>query len=392
VALTRSFGEHALLPVLVCNERVRGTLAVSRWLSMAGVEGAVIGQWLGRAAPTSDTVDWLVVVLSSRGTDRPAGLRWLASERLGDARLLCAYQRWAIERANNANGMPTTTGPFGQVDWLHEVSSWVEEKTEAPVRGIVTYKATPSEAVLRFNTSQGEVFFKGLSLDRASEAHLTSALASICPESFAQTVALETRTDGTVWWLARACPGVSLAAVATPENVARVAAAYTGIQERITLSGLNAISSCCPVLDVEEATSCISELTGASDAAKDIRDRCCARLQSACEAVSSPRVRRRWIALDLAPGNILLDCDDVRFIDLDDSFIGPAPLALATLSRRLKTNLGLGSFDVIATALEAWLGWRKVAGMTARGEVEGVLDLARDRLTRSLLRELMSVN
>jgi hypothetical protein len=386
-ALARSFEARSLLPMIVCDERMRGSMAASRWLSTSGINGTVIGQWLGRAGRSGDTVDWLVVVSSSGGDAAPTGLRW-QSLKMGDSIWMCDYQRWAIERTGVVAGSPATTGPFGNVDWLKAVTSWVEAETAAAVRDVVPYKTTSYEVVLRLSTCHGDVFFKGLSSARASEAHLTSALGAICPAHFAQTLALDVRPDGTAWWLTGACPGASLSSTPTPESVARVATAYTAVQKHIAACGLSRISPWCPVLEIEEPMSCIGELIGA----KDIAHRCRDRLQSACEAMSDPRIDISWIPLDIAPSNILLHGDAVRFIDLDESFMGPAPLALAMLARRLGANRGRGPCEVIASVLEAWLGWRRVRAMTAREEVVGVPDIARHRLATRLVAELTAIN
>ena len=58
-----------------------------------------------------------------------------------------------------------------------------------------------------------------------------------------------------------------------------------------------------------------------------------------CARVTSADVPATWIPMDLDPTNILIDDDDrVRFIDVDDSFLGPAPLAVATLALRWRLD------------------------------------------------------
>jgi hypothetical protein len=111
---------------------------------------------------------------------------------------------------------------------------------------------------------------------------------------------------------------------------------------------------------------------------------------------------------DLDPRNVLLSADgDVRFIDLDDSVFGPAPIAVATFTRRLK---GVGAawapelyrvyerawtpplsiadrwpaFELVSTLVECFLDWERVRRKTARGEVFDVLDSARRRIARRL--------
>src|SRR4051812_3215820 len=60
-------------------------------------------------------------------------------------------------------------------------------------------------------------------------------------------------------------------------------------------------------------------------------------IDRAVEDVLAAGLPDRWIPLDLDPANVLLDDDgNVAFIDLDDSYIGPAPLAIASFARRIR--------------------------------------------------------
>src|SRR5262249_8813198 len=82
-ALATWHGSHWLLPILQTTERARAADVVRKWLSQLGLAGDVVGQWIGRAAPRSGGVDWLLVVRAapSDNSARFANLRWAA---LGD--------------------------------------------------------------------------------------------------------------------------------------------------------------------------------------------------------------------------------------------------------------------------------------------------------------------
>jgi hypothetical protein len=93
----------------------------------------------------------------------------------------------------------------------------------------------------------------------------------------------------------------------------------------------------------------------------------------------------------------------VRFIDLDDSFAGPAPLAMINWSQRSGgaesaykayerswtpslRGTDWPAFELAAMVLTAWLGWNRLKTNVTRGEVFGLLDLAAEQ-TRHRLRQ-----
>jgi hypothetical protein len=307
--------------------------------------------------------------------------------------------------------------------WLEEVKTWVGEVV-GPRNGqpIVPYRTTPHEVVLRFSTSCGNVYFKGLSSDRAREVQTTSALAELMPDSFARTLRLEMRPDGVAWWLTEECPGIALAHVANARNwrscerARQVVVACAQVQCRVNERFGGGASLGISTLDLSMPAEWGKALIE-HDADLEDADLYCAALQQACQAASVAEVPQSWIPLDLDPSNVLLDDDGVRFIDLDDSYIGPAPLALSTFQRRLVRHLGglcdgersndalrvayeqawspslpMGdswrAFEIVSTLIEGYLGWTLLVKNTERGVVHGALDLGRARAARRLVRAL----
>jgi hypothetical protein len=109
--------------------------------------------------------------------------------------------------------------------------------------------------------------------------------------------------------------------------------------------------------------------------------------------------------MDLDPLNLIVADDGVvRFIDVDDSFRGPAPLAMAAFAGRARveipsayldewgpgvTGVEWDHFIVAARAVAAWLGWRRVLRNLERGELfadERTLQQIRERLARRFYR------
>ena len=391
-ALAATCGSRWLLPVLTCGERTRAGPLAARWCAERDVTGDVAGQWLGRV--TSDAIDWLVVVAAAPDTIvSDASLEWRSLDALMSHPPVLEYQQWALGRTLAHGGLPSVEGPFGNLWWPDQVRAWIGAAVGSRLTSSTPYRAGAHEIVLGADCAPGRVYFKGLVGERATEARLTQSLAAIAPDSFARTLALDQRADGTVWWLTAACAGRS------GDDAHRTAETLARIQERILTTGAPLELA---ALDLLAAAGWACELLGESPSGDVVR-RHCARVVSAAMPAT-------WIPMDLDPTNVLVDDDDrVRFIDVDDSFWGPAPLAMATLAARTLpsargarpsdlaiyrtwetawsaplTGLDWAAFETAATVVQTWLGWRRLERHIARGEVYVDGDLAAERVCRRL--------
>ena len=386
-ALATTFRGKWLLPVVTCTERARSAPLVARWLVERDLRGDVAGQWLGRV--TENAMDWLVAIAATYGSAiADPAFQWRPLDTLEATAAVVEYQQWAIARAVRHGELPVVSGPFGNLSWPDRARAWIASVTGSAVESLTPYRVSAHEVVVGAGCANGRVYCKGLTRERAAEARLTRILAAIEPESFARTLALEDRDDGSVWWLTAACNGRS------GENLNRVAAALARIQQRVLAGG---VSREVPRLDLEAAARWASELVGES--------RCADAVGRRCAQVMRADVPASWIPMDLDPTNVLVDGDNrVRFIDVDDSFLGPAPLAMATLATRCDDKslcrtyerswspalVGLDwiAFETAATVVQSWLGWRRLERHIARGEVvvdrEFAAARTRDRLVKAI--------
>ena len=406
-------GRHWLLPILRCDERARATCSISRWMAEQGVAADVIGQWLGRLSPDGNSIEWLVVVRASREASAQSPLCWAALESLQSSPPVVQYQSWAVERVTSGPTLPSVPGPFGTLTWMDDVCTWACGALATTSIGAVTpLRACAHEAVLALRTDRGPVYFKGLAPERGLEARTTDALSCLEPESFARTLATETRPDGSMWWLTAACPGQSLNEDLTGERAGLVAAACARIQQRVGTDSQAA--GMLPHIDIASAVEWALELLKWAGP-RDTGNVSGKAIEAARDEVTRAGVPLSWIAMDLDPGNVLVDHDGgVRFIDLDDSFLGPAPLALATFARRIAraagmkpgpmyreyerawspalTGIGWAGFEIVSAVLEAHLGWKRVVLNTERGEVSGVLEVARSTVAQRLARDVSAAH
>jgi hypothetical protein len=384
-ALAAHFGSRWLLPVLACGERVRADRHALRWVGGRGIQADVTGQWLGRVR--ADATDWLMVLAVTHDASRAdPQLSWTTLDTLRSGGALLDYQGWAVHQSLERAPLPSVPGPFGRIGWTAEVRAWIAEVTGSPCACLVPFRTSAHEVVLGAHVDRGPVYFKGLMPERAGEARLTRTLAAFEPSHFARTLALEERAEGTAWWLTAGCPG-------RPAVDGRhVARALARVQRRVMSSG--PVQRELPPLDLKQIFDWAASFVG--------DDRLAPAIEVHADALAHANVPASWIPMDLDPVNVLQDLGgEVRFIDLDDSFFGPAPLAMALFGRRMRTaslyrtyeqawspplsGVDWPGFERAVTVVEAWLGWRRVARHTRRGEVHGALDIAAARIRGCLL-------
>jgi hypothetical protein len=388
-ALAARYGSRWLLPVITSREMVRAAPLVARWCAERGVASDVAGQWLGRVG--HGVTDWLLAIPARAGCPGLGeSLEWTPVDALPSSASVLDYQTWALARSLNGSTLPSVAGPFGNLEWPAAVRAWIVNSGGSALSAWTPYRVGAHEVVLGAETPAGRLYFKGLAADRGGEAMLTQALAAMAPDSFARTIALESRADGSVWWLAAECPGL-------PRRDAHLVGMALAAIQRMTATAQGSLAL--PVLDLDTAGKWASDLMADSAIGETIRRTC-------AEAIRAD-VPQTWIPMDLDPTNVLVDDDGVvRFIDVDDSFFGPAPLAMATFAQRFGdaavysayeqswcqplTGLEWRGFETVARVVQAWLGWSRLTRNIERGEVYASLDLVsaliRDRLARTIYR------
>lgn len=386
-ALAAHVGSRWLLPILTCGEHVRADPLAVRWARDRGLECDVVGQWLGRVSKRR--MDWLMVlsVAGTRDARHPL-LAWTPLDTFRPTSAVDDYQRWAIAASRRRSALPNVAGPFGRFAWTDDVRQWIARHAGTAVSGLDPLRSSPREVVRRARTGRGDVYFKGIARERACEARLTIQLAALAPDRFAETVALDEQQNGSVWWLTAGCPGGP--AVLN----ARIAGLVAAIQR--SSEGACSIERELPSLDIDAA---LAWAAGAVAGEPRVVD----SIENALGSVIRSTVPRAWTPLDLHPTNVLMDEDDaVRFIDLDDSFLAPAPLAMAAVVSRAGDrslyeayerswtprlgDLDWRAFERTAAIIELWLGWRRLLRKAGRGEIAGAVGPAALRVRERLRR------
>jgi hypothetical protein len=385
--LAQTIDGRWLLPAVACSERARATLLAATWLSGRHLIGHAVGQWLGRVTSDGRSIDWLLVIrLAPESQKAPLPLSWVPFERLRDGRAVLGYQQWAISAAvRDAIGV---SGPFGSFAWTDDVESWVSAAGGIDAKRDVCFRASAHEVVLGLRSGSRYVYFKGLAADGADEARALAAASLELPASFPETLAIETRQDGSLWWLMAECPGVPMTRACTPRDCIRVAADVGRIQRQVFDRGILGTT---PALDIPAVVSEGKQLVARAGLPAAPR-----ALDDALDRVAS--LVAGWTPLDLDPLNVFLDEAQVRYIDLDVR-LAPAPLALSIFGRRVIPRLGADAppdllaemrrayesewhatipwdaVDLVGHVVEMVSGWRRMMRNVERGEVTGATDV-----------------
>jgi hypothetical protein len=373
--LAGHYGTRWLLPSIRCDERLRAGPAIARWCADRCICGDVAGQWLGRAG--THAIDWLVPILTRQPlSSAEASLAWTPLDALAGGKSVLDYQTWALARSLERSIVPAVPGPFGNLDWPDRVRTWLRNSLGLTVAGWTAYRTSAQEVVLGVDTPSGRIYFKGLTGNRATEALVTRRFSEAAPESFARTIALEPRSDGTTWWVTAECRGRAA------NDLTAVATALARLQHYVLPLAQD------PAL--LEKADLVAACEWAGEAHRPI-DRA---------------IPGSWIPMDLDPTNVLIDGDRVQFIDLDDSFFGPAPLAMAAFALRgdgVRTAAYAAyerswppslaavewrHLEKAAVVFQAWRGWVRVMRNVERGELDADLDRVRTSIRAGLTRHL----
>jgi hypothetical protein len=382
-ALSSCHATRWLLPVLTCSERRRAAPAAVAWAAAQGICCNVAGQWLGRVA--ADATDWLIVAVAASSRLRQSALQWTPLSVLSPLGAMLDYQGWAIAATLQGSSLPSVPGPFGNVSWPDEVAQWIRASAGAPVLTMTPYRVAPHEIVIGAETARRRVYFKGLADERAGEVRLTRLLAETAPGSFPRTIAAEERPNGCTWWLAAECRGK------TGADVRRIAPALARVQRRVMASA--PVIGELPAVQLDEAVRWAAGFAG--------DESCAAAIARAADRAAGAHLPQTWIPLDLHPTNVVVgEGANVYFIDLDESYLGPAPLAMAALARWGRdpsiypayeeswspalTGVDWPAFEAMSATLATWRGWLRFERCARRGEVHGALDVVASRIRERL--------
>lgn len=327
-----------LLPIVTAEPRARAARVLSRFIEQRQLRATLVCVTGGIVDAQSAGIDWLAIA-DRADSDLPCpplqevALRdLLRSTALisVQARLLRSYGRLSARSASSASeGWLALT-----LDWLR---SQLPDDDGGSTLEAIPHRAELLSATWEFRRRAAPALFLKWRHDGSfAEAALTETLRAFDRSCAPRTVAVD-RANGR--WLTEAVPGSPLAQQLSTTTVARVAAAVARLQMAFASGGAPHAASLPTVagsladlpLEGDRILQC---LPGWPDA-PEIRD---ARreIRGAAAALRDLRLPDTWIHTDLVPENVFVDGERVSFIDFDDFWIGPAPVAMEFLFAGLR--------------------------------------------------------
>jgi Ser/Thr protein kinase RdoA (MazF antagonist) len=192
------------------------------------------------------------------------------------------------------------------------------------------YRASPWRTVIRFDTTGEPVFFKSTTERPFRDACVGRVLFEYMPRHFSRTLAFDEERG---WCLSSAAPGRSLADHLTVDRVRSAMEAIASNQ--IAMTGrvhlLERAGAPYPsVMDLVENT--IGQLACCTDLIAPVEwDQIATEARQAYWTLRKLELPVAWIHGDLAGDNIFMSGENAFFIDLNESWIGPAPIAAIDL-------------------------------------------------------------
>jgi hypothetical protein len=290
----------------------------------------------------------------------PEGLMWRSISSLTSSGALLPIQHEMLTLCLARLRCPTE--PFDACDHLHAITSWVT--TQLNARGLeivgapVRYRATRSDSVIEFETTAGRAYFKGGAWRWQDEVRLAQALAQCAPEHVPYTIAADPER---CWWLTLNTDGQSLdLRTADDDLLVQVVELIASLQQKVLDEPhvLQVLSDrpltarrlreawdtlCAMAMATTTARSATTSSRADADqdadaditqAQIDLVHSCVADTCDVLEAASLPPT---WIHSDLwSPNIVVRPGRQIYFVDLEDYYLGPPPLALYRLLRDIR--------------------------------------------------------
>ena len=416
-----------VLPWCRAEQCDRQSVVVRSALASLGIAASIVSILGGTPDGETGDIDWTAVVDARMvGHDTVVGDLWWTD--LSEMTLPLAYQREAVSLARWLADPDSSAPSFARFGWLEAAAKWICETlgSEASRTPLVpsVYKASPTRAVVGFNTSCGTFYVKA-EAPGSTEEHVTRYLEHLHPSEFPRVVSVNAETG---WWLTAALPGRPLHQVSCEAVWFGAGEELAAVQARLRSHSRRIVDLGVPIVPLRDLQKEIEALVGELSANRDedapprearlaISERDCAdtliALSEACteEGLADPPLT--WLHTDPAPSNILDSSGKISFIDLSDSVVGPAHLPAGVFVLRLSSDASLrgraflagyargwsragirfktsrmGDLRILAHSLDIWLQNRQLERRRTAREIVCDAALTRRRLARRLVRRV----
>ena len=307
----------------------------------------------------------------------PEGMHWLPVDAFSEQFFAHAQDSRAltntlqqIHKFENEE----TRGPFGKPGWIDELSSWIQHEVD-PYGLRLTgefrqLNASPTFALLRFETNESAVWFKAVGEPNLRELPISLTLSTLFPAFVPGILATHPAWHG---WLMTEFVGSTLDEVAdayawerAAQTLGELQIASLGTTDRLLDAGCRdlQVPSLLPLVDpfMEMMSQLMEQQQTTPPPVLDKEElRTLGRqIEEALSKLAELGIPDTLGHLDFNPGNILCSADRCVFVDWAEAYVGPPFLTLdylrTHLGRTQREDAGL-SADVV-TAYETH--WRPV--------------------------------
>ena len=354
--------------LLITGERPPFTLPcveIPRWERVAENMNSVIRKRFGISAiclfapdlsvATSDSEQPLYQVMETREANvaAPEGTYWLPLDSFSDQSVADAHDSRALSSTLRQirefeNG--ETIGPFGKPGWLEALFSWVQQEIDPyGLRLSGEFRqlnASPTFALLRFETNRSAVWFKAVGEPNLREFPISVTLSRLFPGFVPAVVATHPAWHG---WLATESAGSTLDEV--PDACAWEQAAQTlgelqiasvGKTDQLLEAGCRDLRVASLFTLVDPFLEVISKLMEQQQKTPppvlhrgDLRT-LGNQIKAALSELAELGVPDTLGHLDFNPGNILCSAEQCVFIDWAEAYVGPPFLTFQYLLEHLR--------------------------------------------------------
>lgn len=280
-------------------------------------------------------------VMESRNVDQsiPPHCAWLSVMQLSGAALSEEECSAVLGALNEVQGYVSglTKGPFGKPGWIEELLGWVQRQIE-PLgyvlsRDVRQFNASPTFALLRFETNGPAVWFKAVGEPNQRELPIVVALSRLLPVFVPRLIATHPSFHG---WLTAECQGLTLQEMADVASWEKAAETLAGLQiDSRKMTGELLEAGCRDTrvhVLLDRVDPFMEVMHGLMNQQKKEFPPALSRGELLALADDIRKAAAAWVRLsipdtlghmDLSPGNIVVSDGHCVFLDWAEAYIGP---------------------------------------------------------------------
>jgi hypothetical protein len=401
-----------LLPWSTGRSRHRATIVIGAALRRLRIDGWIVRVQLVALDLDQQLAEWACLIVAREvASGLPPTFDWVAARTCSADIALLPVQHSIVETISaDLEGLDDTNDAafVGSPSWLARLREWADAAlapSGAQITAVEQYRATPGVAVLGFHTNGPDVFVRASRVGGPASARALSVLHAALGPYAPEVLAI----DEARGWLLTACARGRPLSSADDAPLPAVVRALAHAGRMLAGSVPALVATGVPIVNFVEMEHDLSGLLAMLEnrptlCRREELDEARLALAALCREWRDSACPPFWCHGDPAPQNIFVDGDQISFIDLERSFIGPPALGLQLLLEGL-ADVGLGLADVkiddarlrrtlplaarTSRVLRSWLDLKDTPAKVASGEIRCPLEPLLERGALTLVRRLL---